>query len=860
MKKKSLFRRLLPWIITLLILGALYLFVIVPLYFTKHHEEIRSAEILLYEDGAGTLTMENDNLLFEMDKATSYFTVTDKASGQKWYSVPEDRDQDKIALSTQKELVYSTLSVTSETDSGPNVYNNSKYSIEGQNFSYDQAEDGSISVRYAIGKIERKYMIPQVLTKDHYDEIFKRMSKKTQNKVKENYTKYEPDKLASKSNRDELIAMYPSITEQTLYVLKSSVTSNAKAMLEGCFAEAGYSQEEYDTDQALIAGESGGKSSGGLFNVTVIYRLEGNDLVVEVPYDEIMYSSKYPITSLSVLPMFGAAGMKTDGYIMIPEGGGALINYNNGRTSMNPYYANVYGWDYAEERDKAVSETENAFPVFGMADNGRSFICMLEGASSYAGINADISGRYNSYNYVYASYNVLHWAKYTLSRTATPVVVYEKEIPSDTIVQRYRFLESDSYTDMALAYRERLKEIYPEMQEGSASEDTPVLVEILGAIDKTEVKAGVPVDCVVAATTYDQASDMLTDLKNSGIVNLVARMSGWCNGGVRQHVLRKVSVLNELGGEKGLRRLIATAEGAGIPLYFDGINCFAYASGLLDGFNEASHSARFVTKDLTRLADYSIVTYDRNFRGGNKYYLVKPSYAKENASNLIRKLKDLGAYGVAFRDIGDLISGDLNPNDQVTREQAKAMNVETLREAKANGQSVLIKKGNDYAVAYADLIADMYLIGNAYTIIDETVPFYQIALHGIRDYTGEVLNLNGDWQAELLRCAEYGAGLNFTFMQAEGSLVRETDYTNYYGCNYADLRDKVLETAIRYQSAMKGLNRLRIVGHEYESEDVKVTTYEDGTKVYVNYGEADYDCDGICVKACDYAVKGGNAQ
>lgn len=47
----------------------------------------------------------------------------------------------------------------------------------------------------------------------------------------------------------------------------------------------------------------------------------------------------------------------------MPEGGGALIEFNNGKTSQNSYYSNVYGWDMGQDRDAVVHDTRTYFNV-----------------------------------------------------------------------------------------------------------------------------------------------------------------------------------------------------------------------------------------------------------------------------------------------------------------------------------------------------------------------------------------------------------------------------------------------------------------------------------------------------------------
>ena len=857
-RRKSLIRRLLPWVIFLAALAALIIFVFVPIYSQQEAADENPPEISYYEGSTEPLVMENDELLFTLDPATTRFQVQEKASGRVWDSTPANAQQDRIALTANKDQLSSTLLVTYTTSGGEVTMNNNTYSMVNQTYDVLKQEDGSIRVDYSIGQIERVFMLPTAITKERYTEFTDKMSKKSKKQVASNYSLYEPDKLDKKDNKEEVIAMYPSVTEQALYILKAGTSTANKQKIEGYFAEAGYSQEDFETDQALVAGSSG--TSGPVFNVSVIYRLEGKDMIVEIPYSELRYRQDFPITYLSPLPMFGAAGEEEEGFLFIPEGGGALIRYNNGKLSQSPYYANLYGWDYGVQRKEAISETENGFPVFGATHDGGSFICIMESADSYAGVNADIAGRYNTYNTVYAKYNVLHADQYNVSAKTTQLVyVYEKEMPQDTIRQRYRFVDSENYTDMAAAYGEYLKEKYPELAQSKASEDMPVNVELIGAVNKKQVRFGMPVDCVLPTTTFEQAENILKDLTESGVKELNVRMTGWANGGVRQKVLTGVHPQGELGGEKGMKALIQKAKDLGVSLSFDGITCFAYKSGLFDGFLPFRDAARYATREQVHLYPYSIVNYQQA-DWLDDFYLVRPAYAKQNASNLIRYLKDHASEGIAFRDIGNLLSADYYPRDLVTREKVKQMNIETLQEAREAGQKITIKEGNEYAIPYADLITDMNLTGQAYAITDERIPFCQIALHGIKDYTGEPVNLAGDYQTALLECAEYGAGLNFTFMAENTRILLESDYSCYTSAGYEAWRDQAAEMIRRYQSEMEGLNTKRITGHERLADEVTRTTYEDGTAVYVNYGNAAYKAGGLTVPARDYLVERGKGK
>ena len=857
MRKKSVIRRLIPWIIVLAALAALVVFVFIPMYSQTEGTFGRDSEVFYYDGDGKPVTMENDRLLFEMDADTTQFTLTNKNTGKVWYSNPVDRDKDPIARGVNAEFLSSTMTVSYYDSVSLNEINNYTTSIMNKSYRIIPREDGSIQVDYAVGKIERIFMIPNAITKERYAEFTSKMAKKNKKKLGNYYTLIEPQKLKKKSNWEDIAALYPSVTEQPLYILQD-IDTKKKEDVESFFKEAGYTAEDYEIDMQLMAGER--ETSGPVFNISVIYRLEGNDLVVELPYSKITCGQDYPIVNISLLPLFGAGGPNDNGYMLVPEGSGALINFNNGKRSQNAYYANVFGWDYGTKRTEVINETEAPFGVFGISNEDGAFICIMEDGNSYGAVSADIAGRIHSYNLVYPKYSVLHYDNYEVTgRTAKLLLMYEQRIPDDTVVQRYRILDESGYVEMGKAYGDYLR-ADPELKAECASEDIPVNVELVGGIDKKVPKFGITVKAVIPVTTFEDASGILTDLTDAGVRDLNLRYTGWSNHGVFQRVLTSVNTVGELGGEAGLRKLIAEAKEKNVDLFLDGISCFAYDSGLLEGFIPYEHASRLTTREINMMYAYDIVTYQQSTWTKKPFYVIRPGYAKAYAENLISKVNELGASGVAFRDIGNLLSGDYYDRDTVTREQVKAMNVGTLKKADQTGLKVSVKEGNEYALPYADLITDMNLTGSDYGILDASVPFYQIAIHGMKDYTSEAINLAGDYKKLLLECAEYGAGLNYTFMTADPSVLLDSGYSSYNSAGYQAWKDEVIDTILKYQQDMNGLNRQRITGHEILADGVSVTVYEDGTRVYVNYNGDDFRNGTVKVPARDYLVERGERQ
>ena len=59
---------------------------------------------------------------------------------------------------------------------------------------------------------------------------------------------------------------------------------------------------------------------------------------------------------------------------------------------------------------------------------------------------------------------------------------------------------------------------------------------------------------------------------------------------------------------------------------------------------------------------------------------------------------------------------------------------------------------------------------------------------------------------------------------------------------------------------MAGLNSQRIVDHQILNAKNTVTVYENGARVYVNYGMEDYQAGDVLVPARGYVVEGGERE
>ncbi len=850
--KKALIRQLKsligPGIIALVILVG----ILIIMNYRDAEEEEEIIRINGWEGEETEIVLENEALKFVMDPSTTHFTVEVKSSGKVWASNPEDAAEDTVAQTSEKGKLQSTLALTWSTRTGVDaLYNNYDYSIEKGVYDIETGED-YVKVYYSIGDTEKEYIIPPVITDENFNKWLGQMSQQDSNLVKEYYKKYDINNLGRKDDKEQLLANYPILAEEVIWVLRDTTRDNLKSKFEEYFEAAGYTLEDYQEDKELNLAES--TFDKPIYNVNIIYRLDGDDLLVEVPLQEIEYKSDYPISNLTILPFFGAGGAEDEGFMLIPEGGGALINFNNGKTAQNNYYANMYGWDMALNRQAVVHNTRAYFNAYGISKGNDSFVCILEEGASYASIYADIAGKLNSYNYVNAVYSIALREKYDVGEIAnSSIYVYIPELPEGSLVQRYRFVDSGSYSDMAKDYQAYLTDKYESYMVMNEDTEAPVAVEILGAVDKVKQILGVPVSRPLKLTSFEEAADIISELKNDGLNNMSVKLSGWANGGMNQKLFNRIKPVSDLGSKKDLQNLINTADELGVDVYLDGVTQYAYDSSILNGFVVFTDAARFISKEKAELYKYSTVTYSK-LEDEDPYYLLRPDLAQEMTEKLSAYAAKYGA-GISFRETGMDLSADYYVDDMRSREEVLHQQVEEFKKLSDAGQKIMINMGNDYAAIYSDMITNMDLQGSEYTIIDTYVPFYQMALHGFVNYTGEALNLTGETEDELLRSAEYGAGLSFTLMNETAFVLQKTLYTEYFGSDYAAWHDQLVEIYTRYNAELGHTFNQKMTGHEQITAELSCTMYEDGTKVYVNYSYLDLTTeDGIVVPARDYKV------
>lgn len=794
--------------------------------------------------------MENNFLKFELDPLTTQFTITQKSTGKVWYSNPKDAMNDPIALPKEKNRMMSTFLIKYSTITGTDdTYDVYTGSIKNKFYEIKKVGDTAFRVNYTVGDIQREYIIPLAFYESDLNKITKKLSNTDKRSMLRSYKTVTLKSLKTQEERDLMLSKYPDIENETLYLIFDNAQEFAKKKIEQNLAKAGFTVDDYEHYKEIYKEEN--IKEVPAFNLSVIYRLDGNKLTVDVPFKEIAYRIKYPVTNISILPYFGAGSTEDEGFMFVPEGGGSVINFNNGKLKQNWYYADMYGWDNAESRDAVITETRNIFPVFGIANGNAGFISVIESGSEYAVINADISGKLSTYNYVNAIYDMLHREQFLVTaRNSSTQYTYENELPQNQkITQSYIFIDEPSYVEMAKAYGNYLfgdKKV-------SQNKPVPLVVEVLGAIDKVQQIAGLPKTKPYALTSYSQAADIINSVNKYDFSGMRYKLSGFINEGMRQTLLTRIKFISELGGKSGFKKMLKSISDVSEKVYLDAAIETAYRSGMSKGFFKYKDAARLISDELCELYEYSSVWYGAR-DDKDSYYLINKKLREKAVKELYKVSGKYGIKGVSFRDYGNNLSSDFNKRRTLNRMDSREMQQNAMEEAGKKGMKVMINGGNDYALPYVDCITNMKLHGNSYGIIDYKIPFYQMAIHGYVDYVSEPVNLAPEQIQVILESAEAGAGLSFAFTGNDEKRVQETDYTQYYSTYYTRWENDFAEICKNYVEKMNNVSSSKIINHEFITADITKTTYENGYSVYVNFGYQDYSKGGLELKARSFDV------
>ncbi|MCL2364891.1 MAG: DUF5696 domain-containing protein [Defluviitaleaceae bacterium] len=812
-------------------------------------------------DAPPYLTIQNDVLRLDFLTATAEIVVTELATGNTWRSTPET-GADYAETAAIERFYMQSLLLMEYQNRASSTWTDDTYRFAVRNQSFTQAiVDGGIEVYFTIGDIPQIFHIPDAIYAERMRPLIAEMSRLDGLQVQSIYRPISLETLRAGDDRGALVERFPTLEDgRTIYVLHEDAQPFLQAMVETMLYEAGYTYEDWLYDQMHFNVPT--EFNRAMFNVTMRFELDDNAMKVTIPFDEIAYHPTFMPTHLTIMPYFGAARATDEGYMFVPDGSGALLFHDSGRFNQNTFASRVYGWDEAIIRSILIRDNRSPYPVFGIYTNGATFAAIIEEGAAYAMIQAEVAGMRAPFNRVHPTFRMLHGTTLDVAgRSDTQLMMHEWELPAgERIMIRYVFTETPGYVGMAHAYRDFLQARYPWLNE-RVQQPVHAMVEILGAALTPQHFLGFPVDRPMALTTFDQAGDMMQALSDLGWENLHIKMRGAHNRSIDHRVPTSFDLVSQLGNRRAFDRLVETAGDLGHTFYLEADFVFMRGNSWFNGFSPSRDAARQANRQRAEHTGFS-PTYFGPLGAGSvladPVIIARPQFTINTAQNFVSEISNAGVNNIAFRSMAAALSGDFHEDRHVSREAAMNMRTDMLYDMRHDGTGIWLNYGFAFAAPFADVITRMPMDDQGFGITDMSVPFFQIALHGLIPFAGDALNLAEDYSHHLLRSIEGGASLFFSFMDVPTSDLQVTRYLRYFA-NEFDLWVAVANDL--YQSHVTNFGHLYnqfIVDHQIlDRRGVTVTIYEDGTRVYVNSSLIDFNEGGVSIPAQRYVVVRG---
>ena len=600
------------------------------------------------------------------------------------------------------------------------------------------------------------------------------------------------------------------------------------------------------------------------FTIPVRYAIEEDRFTATVLTEGITEYGINKIKSIDLLPFFGAGSSQEDGFMLVPDGSGALIYYNNNRLTANTYNKAVYGFDNGANDmvfgSKAATAyftvSENQYlPVFGSSRDTGAFLAVITQGSARANIKANVAYKYTLYNTVWSSYN--YRTVGTVRQTQkdgseTAVTITEKKLETWMDYQvSYFFLpkEENSLGDMASLYRSYLVETEGLVSHIGRQEDIPLYLDLYGYIEKTKSFLGIPRDTKISMTTLEDANSILDALQSNGVENVAVKYNYWAKNSFFEKLPVNMDVDSKVGTKQELLALQQRLEDQGGKLYLSADLLNVYKTGR--GVSKYSDVLLNVANVAQRQYKFALDTAMTDSRY-DAWYLLRPWSIPEFFGKLTENAGNAGVHALALDSVGTKLYSELS-SDGMGRNQALRNLQTTLDGVDAAMDGVLVEGANVYAATEASALIRTPFRSSGYDLEDVSVPFYQMVFHGYASYTLEATNLASDPATRTLNCIEFGASPLFSLVGRNQDELIGSRLDALYSADASDWLDFAAEQYSQINAALRSVQNSTMTDYQVLSNSVRVVTYDNGTKIYVNYGEAT-TVNGIRLEAKGFAV------
>ncbi|MDF2698937.1 MAG: hypothetical protein K0Q49_493 [Haloplasmataceae bacterium] len=576
-------------------------------------------------------------------------------------------------------------------------------------------------------------------------------------------------------------------------------------------------------------------ASGG---VELIYNLEIDDY----DYDNPVYKDLIP------------------GYVLVPDGSGALIRFEDYNTSdskpLSNYQGSVYGTDYSQVdkninyQFRYVEFKEPTMPLFGIAhgNNQAAFIAYAtSGAEHMNIISTPDEGRFMKYNFAYPKfkYNVEYYQIYNRAGSGYNTLLEERN--HFDIDLSYEFLAGDgstglpaNYVGMAKAYRNYLIEQELLKVVNYAYSNVPTRLDFL----MSDVKKNLVGFENVIMTTIDDVENNLRELQSLGVKNINSGLYGYQKGGITLGKPNNISYSGEIATKSEMKEAIKNLSALGIDI------------SLSQDFVKINEEQMKVTGNSIRHASskYAQLNMFDAEAPVTSFYYARVEKSIDWLNDHLRDLKSLNANSVTIEGLTNTLLTDYT--GKIT---SRAESIELIKDGLSDVSekyAINASNPNMYTWEYVDRYLNAPVFNSQYIIQTDTVPFLQLVLNGTMELYAPYSNFSFYTQSDVLRMIDYNVYPSFVLTQQPSYLMMSTNSNHFYSTEYSQYKDLIIDIYTEVDHALKNVINHEWTNREVLANGVILNTYDNDIKIIINYTNDPYSYNGIQVEPLDFEIIG----
>lgn len=255
---------------------------------------------------------------------------------------------------------------------------------------------------------------------------------------------------------------------------------------------------------------------------------------------------------------------------------------------------------------------------------------------------------------------------------------------------------------------------------------------------------------MITACTFERVEEILDEMKSQGIDKAEICLVGWNTKGHDGRWPQCFPVEEDLGGEKGLRKLINKAQKMGYQI--------------------VCHTNSTDTYEVSQMWNQDDLIIEKNGNhpidapwSGGQMYQICPEVAYKQAKEILPKVADLGFKGVHYVDVLNIVTPRKCYNEKHPLNVGQSINVsrKLMKLVSETFGGYSSEGGYDFGAKYLDYALNFnWGAGKGKPFFDEYIPLWQLVYHGIilsNPSMSETMNysLKDNKDAEL-KLIEYG--------------------------------------------------------------------------------------------------------